>query len=129
MGARSPETAHGSRVPRRRSQSSAGPRIGARGPSAPGSVANTRGTAGRCASGARARCRNVAMPTRNERMGDREVPEPYVELPERDTPPRGAILVLHGGKAKSREQVDPGQLTVRRMQPFVRDLAALGDDL
>ena len=71
----------------------------------------------------------MAMPTQHERMGDREVPEPYVELPERDTPPRAAVLVLHGGKAKSRDQVDPGQLTVRRMQPFVRALAALGDDL
>ena len=71
----------------------------------------------------------MAMPTQDERVGDREVPEPYVELPERETPPRAAVLVLHGGKAKSRDQVDPGQLTVRRMQPFARDLAALGDDL
>ena len=62
-------------------------------------------------------------------MGDREVPEPYVALPERAVPPRAAILVLHGGKANSRDAVDPGQLTVRRMQPFARDLAALGDDL
>jgi pimeloyl-ACP methyl ester carboxylesterase len=57
------------------------------------------------------------------------VPEPYVELPARETPARAVVLVLHGGKADSRDPVDAGQLTVRRMQPFVRDLAALGDDL
>jgi pimeloyl-ACP methyl ester carboxylesterase len=62
-------------------------------------------------------------------MGDRAVPEPYVELPERSAPPRAAVLVLHGGKADSRAAVDAGQLTVRRMRPFARDLAALGDDL
>jgi dienelactone hydrolase len=57
------------------------------------------------------------------------VPEPYVELPERATVPRAAVLVLHGGKAKSRGPVESNQLAVRRMQPFARDLAALGDDL
>jgi dienelactone hydrolase len=57
------------------------------------------------------------------------VPEPYLELPARATPPRVAVLVLHGGKAKSRGPVEPGQLAVRRMHPFARDLAALGDDL
>lgn len=75
------------------------------------------------------RCRDVALPTQHERAGDRTVAEPYVELPARSTPPRAAILVLHGGKAESRDPVEPGQLTVRRMQPFVRDLAALGDDV
>jgi pimeloyl-ACP methyl ester carboxylesterase len=39
------------------------------------------------------------------------------------------VLLLHGGKAESRGPVDAGQLTVRRMQPFARDLARLGDDL
>jgi pimeloyl-ACP methyl ester carboxylesterase len=62
-------------------------------------------------------------------VGDRAVPQPYVELPERSTPPRAAVLVLHGGKADSRAPVEAGQLAVRRMQPFVRDLTALGDDL
>jgi pimeloyl-ACP methyl ester carboxylesterase len=62
-------------------------------------------------------------------VGDEAVPEPYVQIPERSTPPRASVLVLHGGKAESRSPVDPGQLTVRRMQPFVRDLARLGDDL
>ncbi|HEY3669319.1 MAG TPA: alpha/beta fold hydrolase [Acidimicrobiia bacterium] len=57
------------------------------------------------------------------------MPEPYVELPERATPPRVAVIVLHGGKAKSRAPVEVGQLAVRRMHPFARDLAALGDDL
>jgi len=57
------------------------------------------------------------------------VPEPYVDVPERAVAPRVAILVLHGGKAESLEPVDARQLTVRRMQPFVRDLAALGDDV
>lgn len=39
------------------------------------------------------------------------------------------MLVLHGGKADSRSPVEAGQLAVRRMQPFARDLAALGGDL
>jgi pimeloyl-ACP methyl ester carboxylesterase len=55
--------------------------------------------------------------------------EPYLDLPSRADPPRAAILVLHGGKANSVEQVRPEQLTVRRMQPFVGTLTALGDDL
>ncbi len=67
--------------------------------------------------------------TQHEKVGDRAVPEPHVDLPERSTAPRAAVLVLHGGKAESRSPVDAGQLTVRRMQPFARDLAALGDDL
>jgi pimeloyl-ACP methyl ester carboxylesterase len=57
------------------------------------------------------------------------VPEPHLDLPERSAPPRAAVLVLHGGKAESRAAVEAGQLTVRRMHPFVRDLARLGDDL
>jgi pimeloyl-ACP methyl ester carboxylesterase len=57
------------------------------------------------------------------------VAQPYVELPERTSRPRAAVLVLHGGRAQSRSPVGAGQLTVRRMQPFARDLAALGDDL
>ncbi len=71
----------------------------------------------------------MARSTQHDRVGDRDGPGPYLELPERSTLPRVAVLVLHGGKAKSREPVDPGQLTVRRMQPFARDLAALGDDV
>ncbi len=71
----------------------------------------------------------MVLSTQHERVGDRAVPAPYVELPERETVPRVAVLVLHGGKAKSQDAVDAGQLTVRRMQPFARDLAALGDDL
>ena len=54
---------------------------------------------------------------------------PYVDLPDRSVSPRAAVLVLHGGKAHSRDPVVATQLTVRRMQPFARDLAALGDDL
>jgi dienelactone hydrolase len=57
------------------------------------------------------------------------VTEPNLQLPARSTPPRAAVLVLHGGKAESGDPVHAGQLTVRRMQPFARDLAALGDDL
>jgi pimeloyl-ACP methyl ester carboxylesterase len=55
--------------------------------------------------------------------------EPFLDLPARATPPRAAVLVLHGGKARSRGLVEPGQLAVRRMHPFARELAALGDDL
>ncbi len=71
----------------------------------------------------------MALSTQHERVGDRAVPEPYLELPPRVEPPRVAVLVLHGGKANSRGPVEPGQLAVRRMRPFARDLAALGDDL
>jgi pimeloyl-ACP methyl ester carboxylesterase len=71
----------------------------------------------------------VALSMQHERAGDGSVPEPHLELPDRASAPRAAILVLHGGKAESRAPVDAGQLAVRRMQPFVRDLAALGDDL
>ena len=62
-------------------------------------------------------------------MTERGGPEPYVDLPERSVPPRAAILVLHGGKAESLAPVEARQLTVLRMQPFARVLAALGDDL
>ncbi len=71
----------------------------------------------------------MVLSTQHEKVGDRAVPEPYLEIPERATPPRAAVLVLHGGKAKSRAAVEAGQLAVRRMHPFARDLAALGDDL
>lgn len=60
---------------------------------------------------------------------DGAVAEPHVDLPDPAVPPRAAVLVLHGGKADSLAPVEPGQLAVRRMQPFVRALAALGDDL
>jgi pimeloyl-ACP methyl ester carboxylesterase len=62
-------------------------------------------------------------------MGDSTVGEPHLDLPERTEAPRAAILVLHGGKAESAGPVEPHQLTVRRMQPFARDLARLGDDV
>ncbi len=58
--------------------------------------------------------------------------EPFVDLPDRHDgaePLRAAVLVLHGGKARSVDAVEPDQLAVRRMQPFVRRLADLGDDL
>jgi pimeloyl-ACP methyl ester carboxylesterase len=35
-------------------------------------------------------------------------------------------LVLHGGRERSTEAVEPGQLAVRRMRPFARRLAAEG---
>ena len=38
-------------------------------------------------------------------------------------------LVLHGGRERSREPVQPGQLAVRRMRPFARALATAGRDL
>ena len=52
-----------------------------------------------------------------------------VDLPSRTDRPRAAVLVLPGGKAKSLDPVRPDQLTVRRMQPFVHTLTALGDEL
>ena len=62
-------------------------------------------------------------------MGSDAATEPYLDLPRRTTAPGAAVLVLHGGKAASLDPVEPSQLTVRRMQPFVRDLAALDDDI
>ena len=61
--------------------------------------------------------------------GDLTVAQPYVEISKRTEAPRAAVLVLHGGKAESRAPVETAHVTVRRMQPFARDLAALGDDL
>lgn len=57
------------------------------------------------------------------------VVEPILDLPRQASTPRAAVLVLHGGKAESMGPVDPKQLAVRRMRPFARELAALGDDL
>lgn len=37
-------------------------------------------------------------------------------------------LVLHGGRERGHSEVQPGQLAVRRMRPFARDLAAAGRD-
>lgn len=37
-------------------------------------------------------------------------------------------LVLHGGRERSTEPVGPGQLAVRRMQPFARALARAGGE-
>jgi pimeloyl-ACP methyl ester carboxylesterase len=62
-------------------------------------------------------------------VDDEGAAEPYVDLPTRTAPTRAAVLVLHGGKAESRGPVEPRQLTVRRMQPFVRSIASLGGDL
>ena len=75
------------------------------------------------------RCRDVVLPTHNDHADDGGGLAPHLEFPERTQTPRAAILVLHGGRAESEGPVDPRHLTVRRMQPFARDLAALGDDL
>lgn len=55
--------------------------------------------------------------------------DPHLDLPERSVQPSAAVLVLPGGKAHSRGPVEANHLAVRRMQPFARDLAALGDDV
>jgi predicted esterase len=55
------------------------------------------------------------------------VAEPFLDLPRRAVPPRAAVLVLHGGKARSMGSVEPEQLAVRRMQPFARTIAAQDD--
>jgi len=62
-------------------------------------------------------------------MDSEGVAEPYVDLPTPTAPARAAVLVLHGGKAESRSPVEPRQLTVRRMQPFVRAISSRGGDL
>jgi pimeloyl-ACP methyl ester carboxylesterase len=62
-------------------------------------------------------------------MDSEGVAEPYVDLPTPAAPTRAAVLVLHGGKAESRSPVEPRQLTVRRMQPFVRSISSRGGDL
>jgi acetyl esterase/lipase len=40
--------------------------------------------------------------------------------------PRSVVLVLHGGRARSRESGERKRLTYRRMVPFARSLAAAG---
>jgi dienelactone hydrolase len=41
---------------------------------------------------------------------------------------QAVALVLHGGREHSHAAVTPGQLAVRRMRPFARDLAAAGGE-
>lgn len=40
--------------------------------------------------------------------------------------PEALVLVLHGGRARSRESAEPKRLTYRRMLPFARGLAGAG---
>jgi pimeloyl-ACP methyl ester carboxylesterase len=67
--------------------------------------------------------------SRQHHTGSDGAAEPSVDIPDRAVPPRAAVLVLHGGKADSLAPVGTHQLTVRRMQPFVRVLTDLDDDL
>ena len=55
-------------------------------------------------------------------------PCPDVDVldPPTGTPVTAAALVLHGGKERSTTAVRPGNLAVRRMRPFARQLAAEG---
>jgi dienelactone hydrolase len=55
--------------------------------------------------------------------------EPSLDLPEATATPRAVVLVLPGGKAKSHGRVEPGQLAVRRMQPFARAIEQSDDSL
>ena len=45
-----------------------------------------------------------------------------VEPPADGRAPTAAVLVLHGGRERSHEAVEPEQLAVRRMAPFARDV-------
>jgi pimeloyl-ACP methyl ester carboxylesterase len=71
----------------------------------------------------------VVRPRPHDTGSDEAAAEPHVDLPELPVAPRAAVLVLHGGKADSRAPVQPHQLTVRRMQPFVAALTDRRDDL
>jgi dienelactone hydrolase len=48
--------------------------------------------------------------------------EPALDLPPAEHP-AAVALVLHGGKASSYGRVESGQLAVRRMEPFAREIA------
>ena len=98
--------------------------------SGPGPATNTfPTTAGRAGEVPRVVEREQVARSRHHDMDSEGAVEPFVDLPTRTTPPRAAVLVLHGGKAESRGPVEPRQLTVRRMQPFVRSISSLGGDL
>lgn len=43
---------------------------------------------------------------------------PVLSRPRGDEPPSGAVLVLHGGKVRSKEPVRPTNLAYLRMRPF-----------
>ncbi len=60
-----------------------------------------------------------------------EVAQPRLDVIDPPSPldrVEAVALVLHGGRERSQEPVRPGQLAVRRMRPFVRDLASAGGD-
>jgi pimeloyl-ACP methyl ester carboxylesterase len=50
--------------------------------------------------------------------------EPVLDVvpPADGRAPSAAVLVLHGGRERSHEAVEPQQLAVRRMAPFARDV-------
>ena len=55
--------------------------------------------------------------------------EPHLDVIEPDTSEggvRGVALVFHGGRERSHGAVKPGNLAVRRMRPFARDLSSAG---
>ena len=58
-----------------------------------------------------------------------EVAQPRIDVIDPPDPldrVEAVAIVLHGGREKSTAAVTPGQLTVRRMRPFARELAAAG---
>lgn len=55
-------------------------------------------------------------------------PSPQVSFEEPDSAPRAVVLVLHGGKVRSRAAVKRNQLAVLRMRPFVTSLHKAGRD-
>ena len=59
--------------------------------------------------------------------GGKALAPPQLELSGGRESPRAVVLVLHGGKAESLAPVEAHQLTVKRMRPFVRALAAADD--
>ena len=50
-------------------------------------------------------------------------PELDVHVPTPGAAPEAVVLVLHGGRERSREPVESRHLAVRRMYPFSRDIA------
>ncbi len=55
-------------------------------------------------------------------------PSPQVSFDEPSGTPRAAVIVMHGGKVRSRSAVRRNQLAVLRMRPFVSSLHKAGRD-
>ena len=85
---------------------------------------------GQVARGARVRCRNVALVDRDTRgWVTGPCPSRTSSCPDGRRRRGRRSSSCTGARPRAGNRSTAGQLTVRRMHPFARDLAALGDDL